>query len=149
MTWLPHSTVATVVVRDDRFLMVEEVDDGLTVFNQPAGHLDENETLFEAAVRETLEETGWRVTLTHYLGTYVYKRPNGFTYIRHCFIATPVRHDPDLPLDAGIIAAHWLTAEEILDPAFAVRSPLVVQAVTDYLAGVRLPLDSIHHRLDS
>lgn len=149
MTWTPHSTVATVIEDNGRFLLVEETDAGRTVFNQPAGHLDEGETLFEAAVRETLEETGWHVTLTDYLGTYVYRAPNDVTYIRHCFIGKAIRHDPALPLDDGIIAAHWLSADDILAPSFAARSPLVTKALEDYLAGTRLPLSSISHHLPS
>ena len=147
MTWTPHSTVATVVEKDGKFLMVEETDNGRTVFNQPAGHLDEGETLFEAAVRETLEETAWEVTLTDFLGTYVFRAPNGLTYVRHCFVASADRHHPHLPLDTGIIAAHWLSADVIMAPDFAVRSPLVAKAIDDYLAGKRLPLDSISHHL--
>lgn len=147
MIWTPHSTVATIVEQDGRFLLVEETDDGRTVFNQPAGHLDEGETLFAAAVRETLEETAWHVTLTDYLGTYVYRGPNAVTYIRHCFIAAPERHDSELTLDDGIIAAHWLPAETIFEPGFPVRSPLVRKTLEDYLAGRRLPLDCIYHHL--
>lgn len=145
--WTPHSTVATIVEQDGRFLMVEETEDGNTVFNQPAGHLDEGETLFDAAVRETLEETGWHVTLTAYLGTYVYRAPNGITYVRHCFVAAPERHDPERDLDDGIIAARWLDSADILSTGFNARSPLVVKAIEDYLDGRRLPLDSVYHHL--
>ena len=145
MTWLPHTTVATIVEQDGRLLMVEEVDEGNTVFNQPAGHLDENETLFEAAVRETLEETGWHTTLTAFLGTYVTRAPNGITYVRHCFVGTPQAHDPAITLDTGIIAAHWLAPEQILAPGFNARSPMVVRTVQDYLDGRRLPLETIYH----
>jgi 8-oxo-dGTP pyrophosphatase MutT (NUDIX family) len=147
MIWTPHSTVATVVENDGRFLLVEETDAGRTVFNQPAGHLDEGETLFEAAVRETLEETAWHVILTDYLGTYVYRAPNDITYVRHCFVALPDSHEPDRMLDEGIIAAHWLDAATILDPGFNARSPLVIKAIQDYLAGRRIPLNSIYHLL--
>jgi 8-oxo-dGTP pyrophosphatase MutT (NUDIX family) len=145
--WTTHSTVATVVEKDGSFLMVEETDGGRTVFNQPAGHLNEGETLLEAAVRETLEETAWHVTLTDFLGTYVYRAPNAVTYIRHCFVALTDSHEPDRVLDDGIIAAHWLDAATILDPGFNARSPLVIKTIQDYLAGRRLPLNSIYHHL--
>lgn len=145
MLWLAHSSVATIVEKDGRFLMVEEHDGERVVFNQPAGHLDEGETLFAAAVRETLEETGWEVDLTALLGLYHYPAPNGVTYIRHCFIATPRMHHPLQALDTPIIAAHWLTADEILAPGFAARSPIVVRCLQDYLAGVHYPLQLIHH----
>lgn len=148
MTWLPHTTVATIVEKDGRFLLVEENDNDRTVFNQPAGHLDEDETLFDAAIRETLEETAWHVNLTDFLGTYLYKGANnGITYVRHCFIANPVRHEPDLTLDDGIIAAHWLPTEEIFADSFPARSPLVKKALQDYLSGRRLPLDTVYHLL--
>jgi hypothetical protein len=83
--------------------------------------------------------------LTDYLGTYVYRAPNGLTYVRHCFIARPDRHDPDLTLDDGIIGAHWVNAESILGTGFNARSPMVVKAVQDFLNGRRLPLDTVFH----
>jgi 8-oxo-dGTP pyrophosphatase MutT (NUDIX family) len=149
MTWLAHSSVATIVEKDGLFLMAEETADdmvrGRTVFNQPAGHLEEHETLFEAAVRETLEETGWHVELTDFLGLYHYPAPNGVTYIRHCFVARPLRHDNKRALDTGILAAHWLSAETILAPQFRARSPIVSRVLRDYLSGTRYPLSLIYH----
>jgi 8-oxo-dGTP pyrophosphatase MutT (NUDIX family) len=145
MTWLAHSSVATVVERNGLFLMVEETDQGRTVFNQPAGHLESGETLFEAAVRETLEETAWLVRLDSLLGLYHYPAPNGVTYIRHCFVATALEHRAGQSLDTGIIAAHWLPAEEILAAGFPARSPIVQRVLRDYLAGTRYPLSLIYH----
>jgi 8-oxo-dGTP pyrophosphatase MutT (NUDIX family) len=145
MTWLAHSSVATIVEKDGLFLMVEEMDDGRAVFNQPAGHLEEHETLFDAAVRETLEETAWHVELTDFLGLYHYPAPNGVTYLRHCFVARPLRHDSHAQLDTGIIAAHWLSAETIFTPGFNARSPIVGKVLRDYLSGTRYPLSLIYH----
>ncbi|MDR0780892.1 MAG: NUDIX hydrolase [Pseudomonadales bacterium] len=145
MIWLAHNSVATIVERDGLFLMVEERDEGRVVFNQPAGHLDEHESLFDAARRETLEESAWHVELTALIGIYHYRAPNGVTYIRHCFAATPLMHEAQRPLDEGIIAAHWLSAATILDAAFAARSPIVARCLYDYLQGKRYPLDLIHH----
>ena len=140
--------MATVVERDGRFLLVEEIDEGRTVFNQPAGHLDEHETLLAAARRETLEETAWHVELVAFLGVYCYRSPhNGLTYIRHCFTAIAREREPDRALDDGILAAHWLLPQEILAPGFAARSPLVPKVVEDYLAGRRYPLDLVFHHL--
>lgn len=147
MTWTAHSTVATVVEKDGQFLMVEEKDNGHVVFNQPAGHLDASETLFAAAIRETLEETAWHVQLSHLLGTYVYAASNGITYVRHCFVGEAIREETGRDLDTGIIAAHWLPAETVLAADFPARSPLVAKAIADYQAGIRLPLDSIQHFL--
>ena len=145
MIWLAHSSVATIVEKDGLFLMVEETDDGRTVFNQPAGHLEENESLFEAALRETLEETGWQVELTDFVGLYHYPAPNGVTYIRHCFVARPLQHNPQRKLDDGIIAAHWLSADTILASEFQARSPIVGRVLRDYLSGIRDPLSLITH----
>ena len=150
MNWHPHTTVACIVERDGLFLMVEELDQGYTVFNQPAGHLAENENLYEAALRETLEETAWEVELDAFLGTYQFHSPaNGITYIRHCFIASTVKHCPELPLDKDIIAAHWLSKDEILAFDFKARSPVVVKVLQDYLDGQRYPLSLINHHVTS
>ena len=119
MSWYPHTTVATIVEQNGLFLMVEEKDQGQTVFNQPAGHLDEGESLQAAAIRETIEETAWEVELESFLGTYQYLAPNnGCTYIRHCFIALPLRHHAGRMLDQDITAAHWLSPATILAPDF-------------------------------
>ena len=145
MNWLPHTTVATLVVKDNRFLMVEEQSDhGFNVLNQPAGHLDANETLFEAALRETLEETAWEVTLTGFLGTCLYKARNGVTYIRHSFLARPVQ-EHQLELDEGILRTHWLSDSEIRNHKIPARSPMVVKVLDDYKSGRILPLDTLSH----
>ncbi len=143
--WVPHVTVATVVEREGRFLLVEEqARGGAVVFNQPAGHVEANETLAEAAVRETLEETGWDVVLTRFLGIYTYTAPTRpeVTYYRMAYLATAVQHHPTRPLDTGILAAHWLTVDEIRASA-QLRSPLVLRCVEDALAGRAFPLDLV------
>ena len=144
MTWAPHVTVATIIERDDRFLMVYEEAEGHKVYNQPAGHLDPNETLKEAAIRETLEETGWTVELTGAVGVNLYTAPsNGITYLRTTFIAKTVSHDADRPLDTGIIEAVWLTYEELLARKDQLRSPMTLQIIEEYRAGRRFPLDVV------
>lgn len=144
MTWTPHATVA-VIVEDDqgRFLLVEEVSHGEVVFNQPAGHVEEDETIIEAMLRETLEETGWEVKPEYFLGMYTYKAPaNGVTYYRFCFSAKALGR-VTRELDDGIIAAHWLTPDEIRQQSDKLRSPLVMQCIDDYRNGRRFPLDVI------
>jgi 8-oxo-dGTP pyrophosphatase MutT (NUDIX family) len=141
--WAPHVTVATVVVRDGRLLLVEEAIDGRQVLNQPAGHLEPDETLAEAACRETLEETGWTVRLSAFIGTYQWTAPDGTPFLRFAYAAEPLSHDPNRPLDDGILRALWLTPAELkADPA-RLRSPLVWEVVADYLAGQRHPLSIV------
>lgn len=144
--WQPDVTVATVVVRDGRLLMVEETVAGRLVLNQPAGHLEPDESLLDAALRETREETGWEVSLTAFVGAYQWKAPPvdgspGRHYLRFAFAAEPVGHDPSRPLDTGIVQALWLTPTELQGLHDRHRSPLVWQVVADYLAGRRHPLD--------
>lgn len=145
MRWLAHVTVATIVEDQGRFLLVEEMSaDKKQVFNQPAGHLEANETLLEAAVRETLEETGWDVELTAVTGIYLYTAPsNGVTYQRVCFAARPVRHNPERALDDGILGARWLTRDELADQPERWRSHLVLRCIDDYLEGEHFPLSLI------
>ena len=139
-----HVTVATIIEDNGRFLMVEEFAEGRAVFNQPAGHLEADESLIQAALRETLEETGWDVELTAVTGIYLYTAPsNGITYQRICFAAKPVRHHPDLALDHGIIGPQWLTRDELITQSKRLRSELVMQCIDDYLAGERFALSLI------
>ena len=142
--WRPHVTVATVVPRDGRFLLVEEDVRGRIVLNQPAGHLDPDEALQTAAVRETLEETGWEVALDCLLCVQQWRNAeSGRQFVRFTFAATPVRHDPARRLDDGILRALWLTREEIAAQTPRLRSPMVLASIDDWLAGHRLPLDAI------
>ncbi|MFJ2541114.1 MULTISPECIES: NUDIX hydrolase [unclassified Pseudomonas] len=148
MEWLPHITVATIVEDNGRFLMVEEHKAGRNVLNQPAGHLDPNETLIEAAIRETLEETGWDVEPTGVIGIYLYTAPsNGVTYQRVCFSAKAVKHHPDCPLDDGIVGAKWLTRDELIAQRDNWRSELIIRCIDDYLAGHHFGLELIRPSL--
>ena len=134
--WQPDVTVATVVVRDGRLLCVEERANGALVINQPAGHLEPDESLIEAAIRETLEETGYDVELTGVIGIYLYTAPsNGVTYQRICFAGKAVKHHPDYKLDTGIIGPLWLTRDELLAQRDRWRSELTLQCIDDYLGG--------------
>ncbi|MFZ2236218.1 MAG: NUDIX hydrolase [Dokdonella sp.] len=142
--WCPHVTVATVVPREGRFLLVEETVRGQLVLNQPAGHLDPDETLQDAAVRETLEETGWDVALTGLLAVQQWTSvSSGDQFIRFTFAAQPLFHHPERTLDDGIVRALWLSRDEITASKERLRSPMVLASVDDFLGGVRLPLDAI------
>lgn len=137
-----HSTAACVIQQGERFLMVEEQREGPhTVFNQPAGHIELGEGPIAAILREVQEETAWRVSLTGYLGLYVFHTGDGETFHSHGFIAEPL-HQLDLALDPDIVATHWLTHEQIraLDHQGRLRSPLVLKRIEDSLNGPSYPL---------
>jgi len=143
--WKPNTVVATIVERDDRFLLVEEEADGQAVFNQPAGHLDAGETLLDAARRETLEESGWHVEPVDLVGIYLVAPPGkDITYLRFCFRARALSHDATRALDKEIIRAVWMTREEIVAARARHRSPLVMRCIDDAIAGQRFPLTLIH-----
>ena len=142
--WRPDVTVASIVPRDGKFLLVEEVVRGELVLNQPAGHLEPGESLPTAARREALEETGWEIELTALVGVYQWTNPGGDGhFLRFTFAATPRRHDPQRPLDAGIVRALWLTRDEIAAERARLRSPMVLRCVDDWLSGQCMPLDAM------
>lgn len=142
--WQPDVTVATVVVREGRLLCVEERSNGHLVINQPAGHLEPDESLLEAALRETREETGWNVRITHVVGAYQWKAAEtGRHYMRFAFAAEPVAEIPGATLDEGIVRAMWLTPQELQAESARHRSPLVWRAVADFLGGSRHPLSLV------
>lgn len=144
--WKPNVTVAAVIENDGRFLLVEEeTPEGLRV-NQPAGHLDEGESLIAACVRETLEESAWHFTPTALVGIYLWPRPQGdITYLRFAFCGELGAHDAGRILDTGILRALWLTPAEIEAARSRHRSPLVMQCLADYLAGRRYSLELLRH----
>ena len=141
MIWKPHVTVAAVVQREGRFLLVEEQIDGARVINQPAGHLDEGESLLDAVVREAREETAWRFVPEAVVGVYRWRVPeSGTTYLRITFCGGCEDHRPEQPLDAGIMRTLWLDRAQIQARTEHLRSPLVLRSIDDYLAGRRYPL---------
>ena len=142
--WRPDVTVACIVPRGTRFLLVEEQVHGELVLNQPAGHLEPAESLCAAAVRETLEETGWTVQLDALVGIYQWTNSGSNShFLRFTFAAQPVRHDPARKLDVGIVRALWMTRDEVAAQGRRLRSPMVLRGLDDYLAGRRQPLDSL------
>lgn len=144
MPWKPHVTVAAVLERDGRFLFVEELVRGREVINQPAGHLEDGETLLEAVRRETLEETAWRMEPTALVGLYHYRgRDTGETFLRVCFTGRLLEHDRGRELDEGILRALWLEPGELEGLRERLRSPMVTRCLADYLDGRRHPLDLI------
>ncbi|BAK76104.1 NUDIX hydrolase [Pseudogulbenkiania sp. NH8B] len=144
--WKPNVTVAAVIEREGRFLMVEEdTPEGLRL-NQPAGHLEHGETLFEAVRREVLEETAWHFEPEALVGIYLADKPGSdITYLRFTFCGRALREETERRLDDGIVAAPWLTAAEIRARTRQHRSPAVALSLEDWLAGQRLPLAVIQH----
>jgi 8-oxo-dGTP pyrophosphatase MutT (NUDIX family) len=144
--WKPNVTVAAMIEQDGRFLLVEEKTERGNRFNQPAGHLEDNETLLQAVIRETMEESAYEFLPEAVLGIYHWKHThNDTTYLRFAYIGKVCAHYPLQALDHGIIRAVWMTADEMRANAHLMRSPQVITCVDDYLAGKRFPLDSITH----
>ena len=138
---LPRITVATVVPDVERFLFVEERIRDHLVVNQPAGHLEPGESLVEAAIRETREETGWRIHIESLIAIYHWPEPpDRKPVLRFTFLGQALEHEPSLPLDSGIERALWLNMTELDQNRHRMRSPLVRRSVDDYLAGQRAPL---------
>lgn len=142
----PHVTVATLVERRGQWLFVEEKVGGATVLNQPAGHWEAGESLIQAAVRETLEETQWHVEPHALVGIYSYHPPDlPYAFLRFAFLATAIAFDAEAVLDPAIEQAVWLTPEALAARAAEHRSPMVQRGVDDAMAGRRLSLEWLQH----
>lgn len=141
MKWPLHVTVAAIIEREGRFLMVQEVVHGKTVLNQPAGHLEQHESLLDAVVRETLEETAWHFQPESLVGVYRWVHPHGDTFLRFCFAGSLLQQEPNRQLDTGIERTLWLDHAELQTHAEQLRSPLVLHCINDYLAGTRISLN--------
>jgi phosphatase NudJ len=147
--WRPSVTVAAVIEKGGRFLMIEEeTSEGLRI-NNPAGHLDPGETPAEGCAREALEETTWTFRPTALLGVYISRFQRAITgeditYLRFAFTGELGEQVPGRTLDHGIVRTMWMTAEELRATADRHRSPLVLRCLEDYLAGVRHPLSTVY-----
>ena len=154
LRYKPSTTVAAIIEREGRFLLVEEATPEGLRLNNPAGHLDPGESLVQACVRETLEETAFAFTPEALLGIYLARvqlpdgpaRPGGadVSYMRFAFCGRLGALDTQRKLDAGIVRTWWMTPDDIRASAARHRSPLVLQCIEDYLAGQRYPLDLLH-----
>ncbi|MBI3561480.1 MAG: NUDIX hydrolase [Gammaproteobacteria bacterium] len=140
----PRITVASVLERDGAFLLVEEHVQQRHVLNQPAGHLEQNERIVDAVVRETLEETRWQFRPTHLTGIYRWTNTQAnITYVRFCFTGELLDYVADRQLDQGIIRALWYTPAQLQASTIPARSPLVARCIEDYRRGQRYDLDLI------
>ena len=144
MAWKPDITVAAICEDDGRFLVVEERINHRLVFNQPACHVENGETIIAALVREVREETAWVFLPEAFLGVYLWRSPtSGRATLRFAFSGAVADHDPAQPLDRGIVRTHWLSRAQLIEHTPRLRSPLVLRCIDDYLAGRRLPLDAV------
>jgi 8-oxo-dGTP pyrophosphatase MutT (NUDIX family) len=143
-----HLTVATVIESDNSFLMVKETRYGKQVINQPAGHVEPGEDILQAAVRETLEETGWEVSITGFLGISThYASQNGVTYYRMTFVAETINHHQDYIIDSDIDCAVWMSLDEIVAAEHQLRSDMVLSCIEDYRAKRIFPLEIFRNKL--
>lgn len=141
-------TVAAVIEQQGRFLLVEELVNGRRVFNQPAGHLEAGESLVEAVIRETREETGYEFRPSGLLGVYLWEHPDKRrSYLRVAFSGPASAPTGEPRLDDGIIGVHWLSPQELFQREPQLRSPMVTRCVAAYRAGIGYPLDALIHLL--
>jgi len=146
MRWKPNVTVAAVIERDGKFLLVEEQTDTGLMLNQPAGHLERGETLVAAVAREALEETARPFTPSFLVGIYQWPDPaQEVTYMRFAFCGSAGEPAPGRALDSGIVRTLWMTRDEIFASRVRHRSAYVLACVDDYLAGQRHPLGLLRH----
>jgi len=145
MVWKPHVTVSAVAEQNGRFLVVEEIVEGREVVNNPAGHLERDESLLEAVVREVREETGWGFVPDHVTGLYLWTSESGRTFLRVNFSGRCTEHDRYRPLDDGIVRVRWMSRADLGACAPRLRSPMVLRCIDDHLAGKRFPLDVLTH----
>jgi len=147
--WKPHVTVAAVIERDQRFLLVEESVDRGKVFNQPAGHLEAGESILDAVIREVREETAWGFQPEALVAVQLWrKNPLAPSFLRFCFCGQVDDHDAEQMLDTDIISTHWLTLAQIQARTSQLRSALVLKSIEAYLGGQRYPLSLVQTYLD-
>jgi ADP-ribose pyrophosphatase YjhB (NUDIX family) len=142
MQWKPNVTVAAIIQKNNKFLLVEELVDNDIVINQPAGHLESNETLIDAIKREVFEETAWHFNPKGLSGIYLFKNiKNNITYLRFCFYGECLNFDEHAQLDSGIIRTIWISINDLKSTNYTLRTPVVQRCIDDYLSGNSISLD--------
>ena len=136
--WHPHVTVAAVVRQDGKYLMVRENYRDSSVINQPAGHVEQGETLEQAVIRETLEETGWHFRPEHVIGVYHFVAANGETYVRFAFSGELLSRDR-VDLDPTIEEVLWLDRQDLGNSGYNLRNQVVTRCIDDFEAGQKIP----------
>jgi 8-oxo-dGTP pyrophosphatase MutT (NUDIX family) len=145
MALKPDVTVAAIVERDGRFLVVQERAARRVVLNQPAGHLEDGESLLQAVVRETFEETGYPFTPQAVTGLYLWRGSGERTFLRIAFTGSVGEREQGVRLDRAVIRATWLARDQLQGRHAELRSPLVLMCIDDYLRGIRYPLEILNH----
>lgn len=149
MVWKPHVTVAAIIERDQRFLVVEEHTDNGIAFNQPAGHLEAGESLLDAVKREVLEETAREFAPEALVAVQLWRKSEQHPqFLRFCFSGSVSGQDLGRQLDDDIIATHWLSRDQLAANPASLRSPLVLRSIDAYLSGMRHPLTLLQTFLD-
>ena len=146
MIWRPDLAAAAIIQRNDRFLIVEERIRGNLLLNQPAGHVDDGESIIDAVIRETLEETAWHFVPRALLGIYLWRNPdNGHSILRVAITGEVTGYEPARELDKPVVAAHWMERAALVAQSHRLRSPLVMRCIDDFLAGHRHDLSALNY----
>jgi len=149
MSWVPHITVASIIKKNNEYLFVEEYINDKKVLNQPAGHLEENETLEEGCIRETLEETAYDVEVDYLVGIYQERKKNSLDmWLRFCFKCNILEEHVDRNLDKNILRKLWLPKKELTSSNFLYRSDMVLKCIEDYEKGVKYPKEILKNLLE-
>tara|TARA_B100001248_G_scaffold172473_1_gene130723 strand:- start:1112 stop:1564 length:453 start_codon:yes stop_codon:yes gene_type:complete len=149
MSWVPHITVASIIKKNNEYLFVEEYINDKKVLNQPAGHLEENETLEEGCIRETLEETAYDVEVDYLVGIYQERKKNSLDmWLRFCFKCNILEEHVDRNLDKNILRKLWLPKKELTSSNFLYRSNMVLKCIEDYEKGVKYPKEILKNLLE-
>jgi 8-oxo-dGTP pyrophosphatase MutT (NUDIX family) len=147
MALKPDVTVAAIVERDGRFLVVQERSARRVVLNQPAGHLEDGESLLQAVVRETFEETGYPFVPQAVTGLYLWRGPGERSFLRVAFAGSVGDRVEGVSLDRAIIRTAWISRDQLHQREAEMRSPVVLRCIDDYLRGARFPLELLNHVL--
>ena len=149
MSWVPHITVASIIKKNNEYLFVEEYINDKKVLNQPAGHLEEHETLEEGCIRETLEETAYDVEVDYLVGIYQERKKNSLDmWLRFCFKCNILEEHVDRSLDKNILRKLWLPKKELTSSNFLYRSDMVLKCIEDYENGVKYPKEILKNLLE-
>ena len=151
--WKPSVTVAGIIEKDGKYLLVEEHTPNGLMFNNPAGHLDPGESPLQGCVREVLEETAFHFTPTALVGVYLSRflkqasadePAQDISYLRFAFTGELGAHEAGRAFDVGIVRTLWMSMEEMQATQAKHRSRLLLRCAQDHAAGQRFPLETVY-----